>query len=566
MARFCRHSPKPKFPKNKTQIKITLPENAVLSSDAYRELLEKLYPNDARENDKYKFSSFGERAIEDARTKGQNASLERIGEELKQNVYAAESAPTEVFSIERSIAADISTIAEMQREARRAQRENAGLLAKYAARAAPKIENQNSPALSAAEQKAIVRAALIVEKDGANSVSGKTGDEFFRALQREITLSDFQKFAANEKLINENLSGIKNQFSEISAKQTVLEENKFQAAEARSANNLRAVATGEGARQFEENRLLTEVARARFESGKTPDSENKTIAESIGEVERSEIKNEVLNRTRLETESSRDASNERAAETKPFSLRLYEAEIARAEKELRTKNLGAKILAGVDYSASEFNLNLDKIFSADEREQMKTEAAEIAKSRLEPKELDADHRKIPVDASRQAMATFKQLEQAHNIFQLSSDQAKINEAFSKLDCEAATLNRIRQDYSKAEKIAVLRENVKTDLVDLLRKNQNLNGIELTERTTEILRQNLGKNGLTDFAPDKRGTEILSREIASKIEAKQNSANRENVGLSSQPQQPVERNVAQETEIKMNAAKTHKAKDSFVYAR
>lgn len=503
---------------NKTQIKIALPEKALVSTDAYRELLEKLYPNEARENDKFKFSSFGERAVEDARTKGQDATLSKFGEELNQNVYAAKTAPTEVFSIEQSINENFSQIAEMQREARRAQRENAGLLAKYAARAAGKMQSENSNILPSAEQKAIVRAALIVETNGANPVSGKTGDEFFRAAQREITVSDFQKFAANEKLINENLSGIKNQFSEISAKQTVLEENKFQAAETRSSGKLQN-SVASNAQQFEQNRLLTEASRAHFQSGLPADSENKTIAESISEAERSEIRKEVLNHIRLEAESSRDASNERAVETKPFSLRLYEAEIARAEKELRTKNLGAKILAGVDYSASEFNLNLDKIFSADEREQIKLDALEIAKSRLEPKELDADHRKISPEASRQAIATFKQLEQAHNVFQLSKDAAKINEAFFKLDREAITLNQIRLDYSRAERLAVLRETVKTDIADLLRKNPDLKADSLIKQTGKILTENLTHGANLTEVGKERVTK-LSRVIIEKIEASQ----------------------------------------------
>lgn len=209
-------------------------------------------------------------------------------------------------------------------------------------------------------------------------------------------------------------------------------------------------------------------------------------------------------------------------EEKPLSLRLYEAEIKRAEKELWTKNLGAKILAGIDYSESELTLNLDKIFSAPEREQMKIEAFEIAKSRLEPKELDADHRKIPLDAGRQAVATFKQLERAANVFQFSSDAAKIREAFFKLDREAAMLNQFRQNYDKTEKLALLPEGVKTDPVDLRRKNENLKGGELTMRTGEILRQNFAKAGFSNSTGIERQTEVLSREISEKIEAKQKS--------------------------------------------
>ena len=231
-----------------------------------------------------------------------------------------------------------------------------------------------------------------------------------------------------------------------------------------------------------------------------------------------------------------------------------------------TKNLGAKILAGIDYSESELTLNLDKIFSAPEREQMKIEAAEIAKTRLEPKELNADHRKISQDAGRQALTTFKQLEQAHNVFQFSGDKSKINETFSKLDREAATLNKLRQDYNKTEKLALLRDGVKTDLVDLLRKNQNLKGGELSERTSEILRHNFAKIGLTGFTQQEQKTEILSREITGKIEAKQNAAAKENLSLNNRATQSVERNQAHEKQFAMPAAKDQKAKDTFVLTR
>lgn len=506
---------------NKTQVKITLPENRLVSTDAYRELLEKLYPNDARENDKYKFSSLNERAVEDARTKGQDTSLAISGEELKRNVYEASAAPPKVFSIEHSIAEDFSKVGEMQREARDAQRENQAILTKYAARAATKIQIQTSLAQSSKEQKSIVRAALSAETGEVKLAQEKTREQFFQAVQKEITVSDFQKFASNEKLIGENLSGIKNQFSEISVKRIVLEKNKFQPEETRFADKLQSSLVGD-AQQFEENRLLTETARALFESDKTPDLETKTIADLIGETERSEIKTEsfALAQTQLGTDS-KTAQTEQT-ESKPFSLRLYEAEIARAEKELRTKNFGAKILAGLDYSESELSVNLDKIFSAPERESLKVEAAEIAKSRLEPKELDADHRKISIEASRQAISTFKQLEQAHNVFQLSGDNAKINEAFSKLDHEAAALNQIRLDYSRAERLAVLRETVKTDIADLLRKNPDLKGNALAEQTGKILAENLthvgGEAVLTDTKKEKI-TE-LSRVICEKIESNQ----------------------------------------------
>jgi len=222
-----------------------------------------------------------------------------------------------------------------------------------------------------------------------------------------------------------------------------------------------------------------------------------------------------------------------------------------------SKSFSAKILAGVSYSESEFNLNLDQIFSRDERDKMKLEALEIAKSRLEPKELDADHRKISNEASRQAIATFKQLERAHNVFQLNGDAAKINEAFLKLDREAAQLNKIRQDYTRAEKLAVLREGIKTDIADLLKKNPGERGQNFVEQTSRILALNLEKAGVFLRSSDNSQVDKLSREIINRIEGKQKTEVREFAG----------QNLTNQNTIRTHSTpKTEKAKDSFVFAR
>ena len=96
-----------------------------------------------------------------------------------------------------------------------------------------------------------------------------------------------------------------------------------------------------------------------------------------------------------------------------------------------SKSLSEKLVESKDFLEKEKLPNLETLFSPQEREQIKFQAFEIAKERLEPKELDADHRKISPEASRQALMTFKQLEHATNIFQPVSDKQKINESFSK---------------------------------------------------------------------------------------------------------------------------------------
>ena len=491
----------------KTIIQIKLPENSVLQRETYSELLEKLYPGDARENDKYKFSSFGEKLVSESREKGQDETLKDFREQIKASVNE-ENVLGNDFSNEQSIAEKFETLRHFQEAGRAARRENESILSKYASRTAARNQNQILPALQ--ERKETVAAALGI--GSPKQISVKTKTEFFQAVQKEITVSDYQKFAANEKLIADARTGIRIEFNEISKFQNELEKSKTANAPEKTHPKINESVPQSGYTQT-------------FDLAEAKNQEDKVAAKDL-------------------------------TENKPLSLKLYENEIAKAEKQLISKSLSAKILAGVSYSESEFNLNLDKIFSRDERDEMKLEAMEIAKSRLEPKELDADHRKISNEASRQAIATFKQLEQAHNVFQLSKDAAKINEAFLKLDREAAQLNKIRQDYTRAEKLAVLREGIKTDIADLLKKNPGVRDNNFIEQTSKILAQNLEKAGVFLRNSDNSQVDKLTREIVNRIKGKQKTGVRDLAALS-QSHNSTNPNPTPKIEI---------AKDKLVLAR
>jgi len=70
----------------KTIIQITLPENSYFQKETYAELLEKFYPDDKRKKDKYKFSSFGEKFVSDAREKGQDETIKDFRDDIKNGV------------------------------------------------------------------------------------------------------------------------------------------------------------------------------------------------------------------------------------------------------------------------------------------------------------------------------------------------------------------------------------------------------------------------------------------------------------------------------------------------
>lgn len=588
----------------KTFIQIELPENSAFRVETYAELLEKFYPDDARENEKYKLSNFSEKTLSHSREKGQDETIKDFREEVKRNVYQSD-APASVFIVEQETLEKLDNLRHLQETGRAARGENEQILGKYASRAAVRTQNQDIPASK--EQKEIVASALVF---GIKvQVSDKTETAFFQAVQKEIIISDSRKFSENEKLITDVKTAINKEFAAISRTQNVIEESKINDSSFQYENKT-LQQKYERIQQFEENRLLTKTARNNFET--KADLSGKTIGDLIEQSEKDQIRTESFAQARIaiepelkdfdqselkehflnladaietahqkvmmgapQTEVDKAfelAENEREfllqmdgkvekSEDKPLSLRLYEAEIKRAEKELWTKSLGAKILAGIDYSESELILNLDKIFSAKEREQMKIEAAEIAKTRLEPKELDADHRKIPTESGRQAVMTFKQLEQAHNVFQLSSDPVKIREAFSKLDLEAAQLFKIRQDYNRSEKLAVLREGIKTDIADLLKKNPGIKENGFTGQASKILTENLEKADLVLKTSDVVKVDKLSREITNHIESKQKSEVKEFAGLNHSQAS------ANQIKTKINAMPNNeKVKDSFVFAR
>ncbi len=221
---------------------------------------------------------------------------------------------------------------------------------------------------------------------------------------------------------------------------------------------------------------------------------------------------------------------ERGQESKnnstPLSLQLYEAEILRAEKELLSKSLTERLSKLKDSVGSIDKLDPQTLFSQDEREQIRASAAGIAKERLEPKELDANHRSVSADAAKQAIATFKQLDASCRLYLYTQDKTKINQSFALLDKEAATLHRIRHDYTRAERLAMLTTGVKADLVDLVRRNAGTKGSDLIEQTANILDRNIEKSGEYKFFSSDFPTNVLSREIGDKIDGRQQLLYRE----------------------------------------
>lgn len=438
---------------NKTNITIKLPENGLVSTETYRELLEKFYPDDTRKNEKYKFENFNDKEISRAREKGQDEALQNFREELKDNAYQNDDSG-KVIETETAVHAKLDKIAKFQTEARNALRENESIIQKYVVRANTKTQPQNREIPSQITQKTIVSAAL--SKNSTQFPANKTNEQFLQAVQKEITITDLDKFTANEKFLGEMKADIKNEFAEISESLKFLEESKLKT-----------------------YKVVEPAEKAQI------------ISEKI--------------------------TNQEVAENKPLSLRIFEKELEKAEKQILGANLKEKLSANADL---EKNFDSKTVFSKEERTAIKSKAIESVKEKLEPKELNANNRQISPEASRQAFVTYKQFERASNLWQTGDDKSKVTEAFSKLDREAAKLNQIRQDYNRNEKIALLRDGIKTDLMDWLKKNPDSKQTNFEGQINKILTSNLSKADFVKLGDNGKQVGILSRQIVEKIESKQ----------------------------------------------
>ena len=485
---------------NKTNIIIKLPENSLVSTETYRELLEKFYPDDTRENEKYKFENLGDKEISRAREKGQDEALQTFREELKDNVFQNDDSG-KIFGTETVVLEKLDKIAQFQSEARNALRENERLTNKYAARANAKMQTQKQAVPSLINQKKIVSAALSVKS--LNLDINKANDRFLQAVQKEITITDLNKFTANEKFLGEMKANIKSEFAAVSESLKVLEENKL-----------------------------------KFPKAIEPTERTQNLSNKI--------------------------TNQELAENKPASLRIFEKELEKTEQQMLGASLKEKFTNDVDL---EKNFDLKTVFSTEERAEIKSKAIEAVREKLEPKELNADNRKISPEASRQAFTTYKQLEKATNLWQTGGDKSKITEAFSKLDREAVKLNQTRQDYNRNEKIALLRDGIKTDLMDWLKKTPDSKQINFEGQVNKILMNNLNKTEFVKIAGDGKQVGILSRQIVEKIEAKQIFATKEK-GMSADSRESIN-SAKNHYSFKNDRAKTNlfeKVKDAPILTR
>ena len=169
-----------------------------------------------------------------------------------------------------------------------------------------------------AEQKQIVKVALDLSSKDKSLTLSSANRQFFAAVQMEITVSDLQKFGSNEKVIAENQTGIRKTFSEITAKQNTLEESRIKPTDIRAEDKLADVYLK--MQKAEENRLITQTARAAFEKGAIENLEGKSIGDLVAETITQEIKNESATKARIALEPEDKYFEQKASELQALKL------------------------------------------------------------------------------------------------------------------------------------------------------------------------------------------------------------------------------------------------------
>jgi hypothetical protein len=203
---------------------------------------------------------------------------------------------------------------------------------------------------------------------------------------------------------------------------------------------------------------------------------------------------------------------------KPLSLRIFEREFEKAEKELLAENLAEKLNEKLNDNRNlDTSFNRRNILKPEEREQIRATAIDLVKEKLEPKELMLDNPKLPTELTRQAIMTYKQLERASRVFQSSTNRLTIQNSFSELDRETASLDKIRLRVDYHEKLSDLQSTIKGELVDLVKSHTFENDPNLTTKIAERLEHHLRHNTINENGKNSQIVKSFSENISAKLQ-------------------------------------------------
>ncbi len=258
--------------------------------------------------------------------------------------------------------------------------------------------------------------------------------------------------------------------------------------------------------------------------------------------------------------ATENLSNLKITAEKPLSLRLFEREFEKAEKELLAKSSNEKSTSNRE---SDKGFDPRKAFTAEELVQIRARAIDTVKERLEPKELLLDNPKLPTELTRQAIMTYKQLERASHVFQTITDRLKIQNAFSELDRETASLSKIRLRVDNYGKMSNLQSIIKGELVELQKSHSFENDPNLATKIAEHLEHHLRHNRINNKEKNSQVVKSLSENISEKIhEAQTRSAEYPNRTIN----ESNELTLTRENSVAVSKTNQEREKRDFVHIR
>lgn len=525
---------------NQLTVTLKITESEQVSAADYKHLFERYFPAKLEKHQEYHIGDNEKFKLEQSRRNGQSELLNSWTEEAQTATYRT-NAPLSVFENERTIIEEVEKIKVAQIECRRANEIKNAITLKIE----EKTQNglaKSSKSVSISDLQTAVKPALA--PDIKEKLSGKQ-KTIFQTAQDKISISDFEKFTANSKQMENGLLEINQSFEKIAALRLenlryIVQPNKLDKVE-----SLQEIY--ETNQKQSEAHLITVAMREKFLSGTISHSEEFTnLIQSISaeELEKIRIESHLKARIALEpaelNEQIVDAKivakllefadaleaayqlklhgasdleistgfaiaemkreNLRASlqketantspENEPISLKIYERELARNERSIAQAKISEMIETGKISLAELETKKANEIFSPVERQEIRIEAGERTRENLEPKELWAKRQNLSEKLEETALQASDSLENAHEIFHApGATTEEVSKAFSALDADIIKLKKERRTETASTKFINFKVEFKRDLAQMFESGQSYENTQLLTVMTKGLMLN-----------------------------------------------------------------------------
>lgn len=499
---------------NELTVTVKIEESNRVRADNYKNLFERYFPADFEKLKEFRADTNEKFRLEQSRRDGQSAMLDVWTENAQRSVYHA-NAPVTVFGRERREIKEIERTKAAQIECRRAAETKKSITLKIQEKLRKEYAVENRT-INDNDLRAAVERAFAPEKSEKLAPEQKA---IFERAQDKISISDFERFAESSERLEKNLAEINQSFERIAALRLAVAEYKFAPEKLKSNDSLQS--QYESAQRQAEIEQIASASREKFAADADRGSDDLTLADlrTNEELEQARIESHRQARIALEPaeasqpnhsseieakaleladalEAAHQSSLNRQSETeiatafkaaetkreqlralsevenesqfsrepKPATLRIYERELARAERAVTRAKISEMIETGKLSLADLETKKAAEIFSAKERDEIKIEAGERTRENLEPKELWAKRDDVSERLQQAALRASDALERAHEIYhEQGANPKEISRSFAALDAGIVRLKNERQSEKATAKFMNFKTEFKRDL-------------------------------------------------------------------------------------------------------